>query len=434
MNILKPSTHILNHFFENRNVNLKLTISRYLNNHPELSRNEITRVVYGVTRKETLIKYIAKNYSSRKLSDTDKQTRILLYIGIYLTCFSRSYPDYAVVNEIVDFAPKRSRGFLNAVLRKISSERENIDNIINSIKDPMIKYSVSEEIINNLKHLTSDVMGTLEYLDSEPVFQVRVNKKDPDLIKEGEILEKKDIPNKIVEKIGSFEIENAGQMVREILPGYGFYFQNSGSFAVSAVVSSFKGKKILDCCAAPGTKSITLAHLCPDADIIASDINPNRLKLFIPFLNNSGADNIELTAGDINAPPFQNIFDTILIDAPCTSSGTLRKNPDLKNKINKKNIELNSSRQIEILKSVMSWAGQGTTIIYSVCSFIMDETETVLNDVIRHFKEDEFEIMEPENILKQYGFRFTKGKFGIFLLPDHKLNNDLFYISAIRKK
>ncbi|MCK5222717.1 MAG: methyltransferase domain-containing protein [Candidatus Aminicenantes bacterium] len=434
MNILKPSTHILSHFFENRDVNLKLMISRYLNNHPELSRNEVTRVVYGVTRKETLIEYIAKNYSNRKLSDTDEQTRILLYIGIYLTYFSRSYPDYAIVNEIVDFAPKRSRGFLNALLRKISSEHENIDNIIKSIKDPRIKYSVSEEIISNLKHITSDVMETLEYLDSEPVFQVRVNKRDPDLIKAGKILEKKNIPCKIVKKIGSLEIENAGQMVREILPGYGFYFQNSGSFAVSAIVSSFKGKKILDCCAAPGTKSITLAHLCPDADIIASDINPNRLKLFIPILNNSGADNIELTAGDINAPPFQNIFDTILIDAPCTSSGTLRKNPDLKNKINKKNIKVNSSRQIEILKSIMSWAGKGTIIIYSVCSFIKDETENVLNNVIHHFNEDEFEIIEPENILNQYGFKFKKGEFGIFLLPDHKLNNDLFYISAIKKR
>ena len=157
-------------------------ISRYLNNHPELSRNEVTRVVYGVTRKETLIEYIAKNYSNRKLSDTDEQTRILLYIGIYLTYFSRSYPDYAIVNEIVNFAPKRSRGFLNALLRKISSEHEKIDNIIKSIKDPRIKYSVSEEIISNLKHITSDVMETLEYLDSEPVFQVRVNKKNPDLM------------------------------------------------------------------------------------------------------------------------------------------------------------------------------------------------------------------------------------------------------------
>ncbi len=409
-------------------------MSRYLNNHPDISRNEVTRVIYGVTRKEKLIEYIVKNFSNRKLSDTDEQTKILLYVGIYLICFSRSYPDYAVVNEIVNFAPKRSRGFLNAVLRKISSDQEGINIIITSIKDPMIKYSVSKEIMTNLKYLTSDLTETLEYLDSEPVFHVRVNKKNPDLKKEREILDKKNIPCKIVKSIGSFEIENAGRMVRDILPGYGFYFQNSGSFAVSAVASSFKGKRILDCCAAPGTKSITLAHLCPNADIIASDINPNRLKLFIPFLKNSEADNIELIAGDINAPPFQNIFDTILIDAPCTSAGTLRKNPDLKNKINRENIKSNSLRQIEILRSVMSWAGRGTTIVYSVCSFIKDETEKVLDDVIHNFGEDEFEIIETDKVLTRYGFKFKKGAFGAFLLPDHTLNNDLFYISAIRKK
>lgn len=434
MNILKPSTYILNQFFKDRDLNLKLIISRYLNNHPELSKNEVTRIVYGVTRKETLIEHIARNFINRKPSNIDKQTRILLYVGIYLIYFSGSYPDYAVVNEIVTFSPKRSRGFLNAVLRKISSESKDIDKFVNNIKDPMIKYSVSKEIIRNLKHLTADVMGTLEYLDSEPVFQVRANNKNNDLAKASEILEKRNIPNKIVEKIGSFEIKNAGQMVREVLQGYDFYFQNSGSFAVSAIVSSFEGRKILDCCAAPGTKSITLTHLCPDAYIIASDINPKRLKLIFPFINNSGTDNIELTAGDINTPPFQNVFDTILIDAPCTSSGTLRKNPDLKNKISSESIKVNSSRQKEILQSVMSWAGKGTTIIYSVCSFIKNETDSVLKDVIHQFKKDEFEIIELENILNRYGFKFKKGEFGTFLLPDHKLNNDLFYISAIRKR
>lgn len=409
-------------------------ISRYLNDHPEVNRNEVTRMVYGIARKEKLIDHIAGKFSNRKLSDTDKQTRILLYIGIYMIHFSRSYPDYAVVNEIVNFAPKRSGGFLNAVLRKISSENDEIGGIISGIKDPMIKYSVSGEIVNNLKQVTPDVFETLKYLDSEPVFHVRVNSEDVDLNKAKTFLESKNISCRIVEKIGSLEIDNAGQMVREVLPGYGFYFQNSGSFAVSAIASTFSRKKILDCCSAPGTKSITISLLRPDTDIIASDINPNRLKLITPFIKNTGRTNVELTAGNINSPPFKNIFDTILIDAPCTSSGTLRKNPDLKNKISNKSIIDNSIRQKEILRSVMAWVTPGTTIVYSVCSFINDETELVLSDSFRNFEQDEFEILETDKILKGFGFKFTQGNFGTFLISDHKLNNDLFYISVIRKK
>lgn len=409
-------------------------ISRHLNGHPGLSRNEITRIVYGITRKEKLIDYIAGKFSNRKLSDTDKKTRILLYIGIYMIHFSRSYPDYAVVNEIVNFAPKRSGGFLNAVLRKISSKNDEIDRIIDGIKNPVIKYSVSEEIFNNLKQVTPDVIKTMKYLDSEPVFHVKVNSENADLNKAKVFLESKNIPCRIVENIGSLEIENTGQMVREILPEYNFYFQNSGSFAVSAIASSFSGAKILDCCSAPGTKSITMSLLRPDISIIASDINPSRLKLIIPFIEKSGRNNVELTAGNINSPPFKNIFDTILIDAPCTSSGTLRKNPDLKNKINNKSIRNNSIRQKEILKSVMTWVKPDTTIVYSVCSFIKDETELVLNDSIRDFEHNEFEIVETDNILNKFGFKFIRGNFGIFLIPDQKLNNDLFYISVIRKR
>ena len=135
MNILKPSFNILRSFFENRDQNLKLKISRYLNKTPEISRNEVTRIVYGIARKEKLIEHILGRFTTRKISGIDKKTRILLYIGIYLICFSRSYPDYAVVNEIVDLAERRAGGFLNAVLRKVSMEQPNMEKIINSIKD-----------------------------------------------------------------------------------------------------------------------------------------------------------------------------------------------------------------------------------------------------------------------------------------------------------
>ena len=410
-------------------------MSDYLNSHPGLNRNEITRIVYGVTRKEKLIEYISSRFINRKFKKIDKDIRILLLIGIFLIQFSDSYPDYAVVNEIVGLtSDKRAGGFLNAVLRKISREHEEINKIINNIEDPMIKYSISEEIYYNLDLITSDIDGTLEYLDSEPVFHVRINKKDIDPEKVKESFTKNNIPYKIINQTGLFEIENAGQVVRTILPEHEIYFQNTGSFAVSAVTSSFAGESILDCCAAPGTKTLTLSQLCPESQIVASDINPNRLKLIIPYINNSGRQNIELVTGDICSPPVKNVFNTVLIDAPCSSSGTLRKNPDLKSKINHENIERNSIRQMEILKSVMSWVNPGTTIIYAVCSFIQNETEIVLKDSIGNFRSDEFEILEAGNILQKFNFRSKKGEFGIFLLPDGELNNDLFYISVIRKK
>ncbi|MEN8223278.1 MAG: RsmB/NOP family class I SAM-dependent RNA methyltransferase [Acidobacteriota bacterium] len=433
MNILTPSFRILNKFFNNRDQNLKLLISRYLNDHPDISRNEVTRIVYGIARKEKLIEFIASGFVKRKLTGTDKNTLILLYIGIFLIHFSGSYPPYAVVNEIVETAPPRSRGFLNAVLRRVGREQNKIENLIDTIKDPLIKYSVSKEIYENLKMITENTDKSLKYLDAEPVFHVRVNQPDPDHNSAESVLKKKNISCRYIRETGSFEINDAGQMVREVIPEYQFYFQNSGSFAVSAVAASFKGEKILDCCSAPGTKSITLSLLRPEADILSLDINPDRLKLITPFLNSAGINNVALAAGNIISWPIKNIFDIILIDAPCTSAGTLRKNPDLKSKITKKTIEKNSLKQKQILTSVLSRAKKGSVIVYAVCSFIYNETEDVLNHSINESGKDGFEIVDVSKILKKYKLKIHNSEFGTYLLPDNKMNNDLFYISAIRK-
>jgi len=316
----------------------------------------------------------------------------------------------------------------------VSREQPNMEKIINSIQDQTIRYSISKELFENLKRIATEPTGALEYLDSEPVFHVRMNTIDADMDRGIAILEQNNISSKIIEGTGSIEIGNTGEMVRKILPENNFYFQNTGSFAVCAVAASFKAKKILDCCAAPGTKSLTLSLILPDVDITASDINSKRLRLIIPFLNSSGRSKVSLASGDITSVPFKNIFDTILIDAPCTSSGTLRKNPDLKNKIGQENILNNSNRQKNILQAVMDWTKPGSTIIYAVCSFIEDETEQVLNDSLRNSGENDFKILEIEHILSKYGYNMKKGRYGVFLLPHHKLNNDLFYISAIAKK
>jgi len=434
LNILNPSFDILNRYFNNRNLNLKLILSRYLKKNPEPNLNEITRIVYGIVRRERLIEYIASKFVKKKLSKTDSKTKILLLIGIYLICFSKSYPSYAIVNEIVSTAPEHSKKFLNAVLRKIDSQSENIELIVGNIKDSEIKYSVSKYILDNLRSIIPNTEELLEYLDSEPVFQIRISSNKTDIENSIKKLREHNIRFKLIEKINSFEIKDAGEVVKKIIPSNQFYFQNSGSYCVSYLASLFSKKRVLDCCAAPGTKSITLSLLRPDINIISADISSKRLRLLGTFLKKNKNTNIDLVAGDINVPPFQNIFDTVIVDAPCSSAGTLKKNPDLKMKLNYEIIKTNSDKQIEILNSVLSWVNSETVILYSVCSFITDETESVLKTCIHAIGEKNIVILDVANILSSLGFNIKRGKFGVFLLPHPKLNNDLFYISAIRKK
>ena len=111
MKFLKPALDVLERFSANREQNLKRILSKTLEKLPKEIRNEVTRTVYGTTRNEKLIETVSAGHCRKKISSSDRRTRLLLNMGIYLILFSDSYPGYAVVNEIVKTAPAHSRGF-----------------------------------------------------------------------------------------------------------------------------------------------------------------------------------------------------------------------------------------------------------------------------------------------------------------------------------
>ncbi|MEN8152452.1 MAG: transcription antitermination factor NusB [Acidobacteriota bacterium] len=437
MNLLKPVFFILKEYFANRQSNLKIILNKALSGVKGSERNSISRIVYGVVRKELLLSFIIKDHSERNIRQIDKDTLILLETGIFLLLFSSSYPSHAIVNEIINFANKRSKPFLNAILRKISGNSEKIRSSINEIKDRSIKYSISDVLIDNLKKLDNNLDNSLGYLDSEPLFHLRINKNITDLHKAEKILESENIDFRTLTKTETFEVKKAGKIIRKLFSRNYFYFQNTGSQAVSLIAAEFAGNKVLDCCAAPGTKSTTLNMRRPDLQILSSDINPGRIRMFKEFSASFQLSNIFIIASDIFYPPFKNDFDLILLDAPCTSAGTLRKNPDLKLKISKDNILKNRTLQKQMVSSVLKWAKKGTYILYSVCSFIEDETEGVIKDIINENSSEDQEIsvstVKINKVLTELGFRIHKGDYGTYLLPDDNMNNDLFYISMLQK-
>lgn len=437
MNQLKPAFFIIKTYFRNRQSNLKIILNRVLETIKSDERNSISRIVYGTIRKELLLIYVIKDFSRRKLKDIDDDTSVLLKIGVFLLLFSHSYPAHAIVNEIINVSKKSSKPFLNAVLRKIS---ENIDEIKLSLKkvnDPGIKHSISELLINNLKKVDNDIANSLEYLDSEPLFHLRINTKITDFYKAGKILESTGVEFRPIEKMDTFEIKKAGKIIRKLLSDNTFYFQNTGSQVVSQIAAEFARNRVLDCCAAPGTKSTTLNMIRPDVQIISADINPKRIRLFKEFSRSFQLSNISILAADILTPSLNNDFDLIILDAPCTSSGTIRKNPDLKLKITVNDIKKNTSLQKKMVSHLLNWSKPGTYILYSVCSFIEDETEEVIRNFFKNNSTKNPGIslrsVNINTILEKSGFRTHKGEYGTFLLPGQKMNNDLFYISLIQK-
>lgn len=357
-----------------------------------------------------------------------RDTIILLRIGIYLLLFSEAFPDYAVVNEIVKLVPQRARGFVNGMLRNITRSRQGVCKSIRSIKDLRIKHSITDILIRNLEKISLHPEKDLEYLDTEPVFHLRVNTSTSNSKDIRYKLDEEKVSYEFLEPFQSFELKQTAPVIREIiLKGHG-YFQNTAAQIVSIIASGFSRKSVLDCCTAPGTKAITIKQLKPSLRILAADINLPRMQLFkrsMPTLNHR---DFHLLVTDMTAPGLKNRFDLILVDAPCTSAGTLRKNPDLKMKIDKVLIKKNGAIQRDIMDSVIT-RFPGTTILYSVCSFIKEETDDVIGEM-RSIKEMEFIDISP--LLEEFGFHYKKDSFGVYLLPSPELNNDIFYLSLFK--
>lgn len=430
MDLIKPAFLILKYFYENPKKNLKLILSSHLERMGINNNQGITRTVYGVVRKEQIIQHIVEKCSQRETSRIDPDVLILLKIGIYLLLFSRSYPDHAVVNEVVNSIPGSARKFLNANLRTIIKEKDSIETMIENLQELPIKYSVSDFLIKNLNYLSTNLEEDLEYLNREPRFHLRVNTNRLNFEQVREMLSDLMIDFKELKAFDCFEVKSLNKEIKGLLNSQFFYVQNTSSQLVSIIASKFCQGPVLDCCAAPGTKSVTLSLLRPGLKIIANDLKIIRTKLMQNFTREMELPNIYLLASDARNLGIKGDFDFIIVDAPCTSAGTLRKNPDLKLKIDHQTVEKNTDIQVEILRALIPIVKEKGFLLYSVCSFLKEETEDVLDKIIGIGR---LETADLSALLNEYGFTYRKGNWGYYLLPDPYLNNDLFYISLLRK-
>ncbi len=421
MTYLKISKSILSKYYQDINNNLKLILKNELLHYKSEENSKITNIVYGVVRKERILDFIISRLSKIKTKKIEIGTILLLKIGLFLIYYSESIPNYAIINEIVKLSKHRSKKFINAILRNSIRQKDHLSDDIKDSKYP-IKYSISQELIDNIKLLTNEVNTFLEYLNKEPIFHLLENKANMKLSNQ-DILK----PLNLISPLNTYELLKPEKLIKSHLKNSSLYIQNTGSQLISIITSVFASKNVLDYCAAPGTKSITIKNSSKNLNIIANDISFKRINLF----NKNATPNIQLTTSDILKPAFKDVFDFILIDAPCSSAGTLRKNPDLKTKINQTIIDKNANIQKNILKSILN-KFSSKYILYSVCSFIKSETEDIIENAIKETKKPK--IIDLTDILDKYNFKYKKSKYGYYLLPDHKLNNDLFYISLISNK
>jgi 16S rRNA (cytosine967-C5)-methyltransferase len=354
-----------------------------------------TELVMGVLRWRSWLDQRLAEASSQNLERLDEEVLGALRLGLYQLKFLSRVPARAAIFESVELvraARKRSAAsFVNAVLRKTAAtaataSAEPAAGIFSEIE----KSSDAIVLARNSAHPEWLVARWVERYGIETTRQICLADQHPpatcihvydrqgldELTREGVNLG----PSRL---LSAAQIVVAGDITRTRAYEQGHVaIQDAGSQLVALLVGP--GKTILDCCAAPGGKTALLARRNPAALVVASELHPHRARL---LRDRVSLPNVRIVAGDARQFPFSRTFDRILADVPCSGTGTLARNPEIKWRLRSEDLDDLQKRQVAILKSALGQLAAGGRLIYSTCSMEREENEAVVDAALDELPE-----------------------------------------------
>jgi 16S rRNA (cytosine967-C5)-methyltransferase len=297
----------------------------------DMDRRFVTELVYGTTRMRRACDSVIDRFVT---SPPDDATRSVLRLGAYQLVFA-GVPPHAAVGETVGLAPKRTRGFVNAVLRKVS--RLSIDEMSWPSDGARLSYPDWMVELFRAELGADDAVAALERMNEPPPVTTRADG----------------------------------------------YVQDESSQWVAAAVAGRAGERILDVCAAPGGKATAVAS--GGASVIAADQRLGRTRLVQENATSLGL-HVPVVAADGLASPFRlGSFDAVLLDAPCSGLGALRRRADARWRITPTDITELAALQAGLLVSAAELVAPGGRLVYSVCTITAAES-------VDHDTPDGFEV------------------------------------------
>lgn len=407
-------------------------IDSYLTNHElnELDKKLFTNIVYGTIQHQMTLDYYVKPFIQTKIK---KDLKILLWMSVYQMEYLDRVPTFAIINEAVEVA-KNKIGFhqsqiTNGILRAVS--REGVKDI-SLIKDPVhrmsIKYSMPHWIIKYWRKFYEDdvIEDTLKTLNMPPLQWIRVNSKKMNKEQVIELLELDgyEVLNKDVIEYG-FAIQGPSIQHHKLFNDGILSMQDISSMLVTNELYASGHDLILDTCSAPGGKTMYIANQLDEGHIVANDINKQKVADIKSQIQRLGINCVTVMNEDSREYDFQQQFDRIIVDAPCSGLGVLRRKPEIKyNKTMEDMLEL-SDIQLSILNHVKQYLKPGGTLVYSTCTIFQQENENVSYTFKKQHEDIEFDHTEYKDSLIEHNTHQ--------ILPQH-FNGDGFFVSRFIKK
>ena len=349
-------------------------------------------LVLGVLRWQLWLDKLIEHYSKRAAESLDLPVRLSLRIGLYQLRFLERIPASAAVNESVNLVRSArvssAAAFVNAVLRRAIRESDfDPSSVLDSLEKLAVETSHPPWLLKRwIESFGKNEAEAFARANNRvPPTAFRVVGADFDEIV-AQLREAGGIVVSSAVAQDAWRVSGATALLRELAANGKIYIQDEASQLVAQTMNVQPGERVLDLCAAPGGKTTLMAERAEDrALIVAADRSPQRLETILKITASHNLTSIKSLLLDATQPlPFQNsVFDRVLVDAPCSGTGTLRRNPEIRWRVSETDIHELAAQQKLFLKHAARVLKPGGQLVYSTCSVERDENEEVISDFQR---------------------------------------------------
>jgi len=355
-------------------------------------------IATGVQRWRGQLDHLIASIAKRPIDRLDPEILEVLRLSAYQLLHLTRVPAAAVVDDAVTMArnlrKKSAAGFVNAVLRGLARRRTALP-LPPRPSDPFDEVSALDYLSITLSHprwlaerwYRRMGLGAAEAwmrFDNAPApLTLRVNTLRTDRDRLVHQLDRDDVivrpglygPDALI-------VESGQPLAADRTEPGSFMVQDEASQLVPLLAGRAPGARVLDTCASPGGKTTALAAAMGDHGLlVACDVRTKRMALLRKVVDASGAHHVRLVQADLTAPlPFSTLFDTVLVDAPCSGLGTLRRDPDIRWRRVEADLQPLAAAQRQMLDHAAQMVRPGGRLIYATCSSEPEENEQVLSD------------------------------------------------------
>jgi len=405
----------------------------------------VTELVYGTLQRQNTIDYYLERFVARGMAKLEPWVRCLLRLSFYQLYYLDRIPAHAAVNEAVNIAKRRGHqgiaGMVNGVLRSVlrSLDDLQVPDSLPPVQRIALRHSHPEWLVERwLEQFGEEETEAMcEENNMPPHMSVRVNRlranrqtlmeqlaaaglePSPSLLSE----------DGIVLGIRSGNIASSDWYEKGLIT-----IQDESSMVVAAVVAAEPGMRVLDCCAAPGGKTTHIAETMNDSgEVWANDIHEHKQALIASQVNRLGLGSVRTLVGD--AARLGEVFpkahfDRVLLDAPCSGLGVIRRKPDIKWRKSEEEIRPLPELQYRLLEEAASLVKPGGALVYSTCTVEAAENESV----VKRFLEKHAEFDPDSEVFRLVPSALAPNiqpELGAIRILPHHFGSDGFFIARM---